>query len=288
MGKGSIFSFALSLPLADPADLEPETAKGGDLYFTQPLCILLADDNALNREIATGAIHKHFENAEIAEAATGRQAVELLASRPFDLILMDMQMPEMSGADATRHIRQHISNDIPIIALTASATPGEIEAALTSGMNRHLGKPFKSRELARVIAEVLGLPQTPARDFPDFENPEGQPFTSADKGVFDLRFLRDFCDSDEAQMQNFLQKFQEQCPLEIEKLETALGAEDRETLYRAAHSFRPQLEFIGLPEAAGLVLRLEQGAHDNCAFGELTALLQQVKAALQRLRFDHQ
>ena len=282
VGKGSIFSFALSLPLADPADLEPETAKGGDLYFTQPLRILLADDNALNREIATGAIRKHFENAEITEAATGRQVIDWLASQPFDLILMDMQMPEMSGTEATHYIRENISAEIPIIALTASATREEIGRALDAGMNRHLAKPFKAQELAQAIAGVQGLIPAP-EPRPAAVAPPEPPHI-----VPDLAFLRDFCDGDEAQVQYFLQKFQEQYPFEIEKLETALGAEDRETLYRAAHSFRPQLEFIGLPEAAGLVLRLEQGAHDNCAFGELTALLQQVKAALQRLRFDHQ
>jgi len=77
------------------------------------------------------------------QAATDLTTFQKLSNLPyFDLILMDMQMPEMTGTEATRCIRQHLSADIPLIALTASATPEEIEKALESGMNRHLGKPF--------------------------------------------------------------------------------------------------------------------------------------------------
>ncbi|MFN0174837.1 MAG: response regulator [Saprospiraceae bacterium] len=149
LGKGSTFSFDLNLPLANAADLDKESIAASSLFFDRPLRILLADDNALNREIATEAIRRHFENAEIVEAVNGKEAVEQMQNGDFDLVLMDMQMPEMTGTEATRYIRQHISTDIPIIALTASTTPEEIENALESGMTRHLGKPFKPRELAR-------------------------------------------------------------------------------------------------------------------------------------------
>ncbi len=212
VGKGSTFSFTLSLPLADAADLEAKTDIGDSLYFTQPLRILLADDNAFNREIAVEALLRHFENAEIVEAVNGKEAVNFLGKQAFDLVLMDMQMPEMNGIEATQHIRQHLpegKKEVPIIALTASATPEEIEKALESGMNRHLGKPFKPHELARAIAGVLGLGT--GQDFPSFENLES--LIPEQDSQFDLRFLRDFCNGDEAQVQHFLQKFMTQCPL---------------------------------------------------------------------------
>ncbi len=273
-GQGTVFSFALNLPLADAAGLESETARGGDLHFTQPLRILLADDNALNREIATAAIRKHFENAEIVEAATGREAVDLLASQPFDVILMDMQMPEMTGTEATRHIRQNLHNDIPVIALTASATPEEIETALHSGMNRHLGKPFKPHELARAVAETLGLEGAdlpPTRtNLPGFQNQDG----------FDLRFLHDFCDGDKTQIRHFIEKFLEQCPLETEKLEIALRSKNYDALYRAAHSFRPQLEFVGLKAAATIAGSLELGARHELTWPELDVIMVQLRKIL--------
>ncbi|MFN0217057.1 MAG: response regulator, partial [Saprospiraceae bacterium] len=280
VGKGSSFSFDLYLPLANAADLDKESGVAASLFFSTTLRILLADDNALNREIATEAIRRHFENAEIVEAVNGKEAVEMLeaARNPDlpgfknleglarglpDLVLMDMQMPEMTGTEATRHIRKHISTDIPIIALTASATSEEIENALESGMNRHLGKPFKPQELAQVVAEVLG-----------FSTSEGLKTLPT---LDELDFLRDFCNGDEGQMRHFIQKFLDQYPLEIERLELALEAKDRKALYQAAHSFRPQLEFVGLKKAAALALQLEQNALMETDSGVFTSLLEQLK-----------
>jgi len=279
-GQGSTFSFTLALPLADPADLEAETARGDELYFANPIRILLADDNALNREIATAAIRRHFENAEIAEAATGREAVNHLSAMSFDVALMDMQMPEMTGTEATRHIREQLKSDVPIIALTASATPEEVELALASGMDRHLGKPFKSYELARVVAEVLGLEvgrRSATTDLPGFENLEG--LKNRD---YDLRFLHDFCDGDEAQMRHFLQKFEEQYPQELKKLETAIRLEDREAVCRTAHSFRPQLEFVGLKEAANVVLQIEQNVRGGEAIQSIAVSLRELELMLKK------
>ncbi len=279
-GAGSTFSFVLSLPLADAADLEAKTDLGDSLYFSQPLRILLADDNSLNREIATEAIRRHFENAEIVEAVNGKETVELLGQQAFDIVLMDMQMPKMNGIEATRHIRQQFTGQkqtVPIIALTASATPEEIEKALESGMNRHLGKPFKPVQLAQVIAEVLGLSvgeKTSAR----FQtSPTLAPVLGGD---FDLRFLRDFCKGDEEQVQHFIQKFKAQCPLEIKRLEAAFEKQDREAIYQAAHSFKPQLEFVGLKVAAALAMELEKGAKSGAAIEALNHLFGQLKEGL--------
>jgi CheY-like chemotaxis protein/HPt (histidine-containing phosphotransfer) domain-containing protein len=279
VGKGSTFSFVLALPLADTEDLKTNSTKGDILHFTQPLRILLADDNTLNLEIATEAIRRHFENVEIVEAKTGKEAVAQFQSGAFDLILMDMQMPEMSGTEATRYIRQQLSSDIPIIALTASATPEEIENALESGMNRHLGKPFKPMELAQVVAEVLGLEGSVLAT----KVAEKHRGSAANTTGTDLAFLRDFCDGDEVQMRHFIQKFLERYPLEIKRLEDALAQEDREALYQAAHSFRPQLEFMGLSEAAEQALLLERGAREGLPVSTLMEFMKQINASLDDL-----
>jgi len=284
VGKGSTFSFTLSLPLADAADMEQAGSTGGGLYFTQKLKILLADDNAFNREIATEALLRHFENAEIVEVGDGLAAVETLhaTSQPgFNLILMDMQMPEMNGTEATRHIRQQLGSDIPIIALTASATPEEIEKALESGMNRHLAKPFKPMELAKAIAEVLGLKVGPIQIQSKLPSPQLKTQNPKLKTPYDLAYLRDFCDGDEAQVQHFIQKFEAQCPLEIERLEAALERQDLEAIYQAAHSFKPQLEFVGWREMAAVIAELEHGARAEQPIETMTALVMQLKGLLR-------
>jgi len=289
VGKGSVFAFTLALPLAEAADLEPAIVSGDALHFTRPLRILLADDNALNREIAIEAIRRHFENAEIVEAVNGKEAVERLESEAFDVILMDMQMPEMTGTQATRYIRTHLQaekRDVPIIALTASATPEEIGNALESGMNRHLSKPFKPRELAQVIAETLGLKTDSGTqgltNLQNLTNLKIASHTDIDNQP-DLRFMADFCDGDETQMRHFIQKFMEQYPVEIKRLGAALRNGDRDAMCQVAHSFRPQLEFVGLQKAAALALQLEQSVREGMTFDELSDLMNQISAVLEKL-----
>ncbi len=97
---------------------------------------------------------------------------------------------------------------------------------------------------------------------------------------YDLAFLRDFCGGDEAQVRHFIKTFEVQYPLEIERLEAALERQDREAIYQAAHSFKPQLEFMGLTKAANLAASLEKGARAGKSIGELERLLEELKRKL--------
>ena len=122
--------------------------------------ILLAEDNELNREIATAILEEEGFTLEVAE--NGAEAVELLKrSGPghFDLILMDVQMPEMDGYQATRIIRdledKTLAN-IPILAMTANAFEEDKRAAIQSGMNGHIAKPIDIEKLFTTLDEVLG------------------------------------------------------------------------------------------------------------------------------------
>jgi CheY-like chemotaxis protein len=118
------------------------------------MTILLAEDNPVNRLFLRRALitagHAVFE------VENGVQALEVLAKDRFDLILMDIQMPEMDGVEATRLIRsgRHGRADIPIIALTAYAMKGDREKFLENGMDGYVTKPVDFGELARTIAEV--------------------------------------------------------------------------------------------------------------------------------------
>lgn len=285
VGKGSRFYFTVTLPEADPEALRTAHQVGDTLYFTEPLRILLADDNALNREIAIEAIKRHFENAFVEEAVDGKQVVELASNAAFDVVLMDMQMPEMTGTEAAIYIRTHLAEDrrqLPIIALTASATPEEIENAIQSGMNRHLGKPFKSRELAQVIAETLGL-NSVKKFITENKTMTDTTMPSPDQQPYDLAFLFDFTEGDRAQMIRFIQKFLDNYSKETATIEQALRDENRDALYLAAHSFRPQLEFVGMKQAATIMLSIEKGARDGGSIADLGEQFSIVTTALRQL-----
>jgi two-component system, sensor histidine kinase and response regulator len=120
---------------------------------TAPLRILLAEDNSVNQRLATRMLEK--EGHLVVVAANGKEAMTAWLNQPFDLILMDMQMPEMDGFQATSAIRrvEAASNShIPIIAVTAHAMAGDRERCLTAGMDDYLSKPLRKGDLLEIIA----------------------------------------------------------------------------------------------------------------------------------------
>jgi CheY-like chemotaxis protein len=128
----------------------------------RPLRILLAEDNEVNRQVAIGMLAR--DGHHVVSAVNGRSAVALWEKERFDLILMDVQMPEMDGFQATAEIRvQEVlegkSRHIPIVALTAYAMPGDRERCLAAGMDEHLAKPLQSPVLSYTIAKVFGWAQ---------------------------------------------------------------------------------------------------------------------------------
>lgn len=128
----------------------------GEGYDFRGLQILLAEDNELNRQIACELLE--LSGASVALAANGRQALEMVMNNEqhFDVVLMDIQMPEMDGFQATRLIRQDSRfNELPIIALTAHAFAEERQRSQEAGMNDHVTKPIEPRELMESICRQL-------------------------------------------------------------------------------------------------------------------------------------
>ncbi len=119
--------------------------------------ILLAEDNPVNQKLASIILSK--AGYKVTVAANGRQALETFTPRPedFDAILMDIQMPEMDGYEATRCIRQNGFNDIPIIAMTANAMKGDRELCLAAGMNDYITKPIKREIVFQVLEKWLNI-----------------------------------------------------------------------------------------------------------------------------------
>jgi two-component system sensor histidine kinase/response regulator len=121
------------------------------------LRVLVAEDNAVNQRLATRLLEKRGHRVTV--MANGRQAVEALANQTFDLVLMDVQMPEMDGFEATAAIRErerHNGSHIPIIALTAHAMKGDRERCLIAGMDGYLSKPIRPQELDEILEKYLG------------------------------------------------------------------------------------------------------------------------------------
>ena len=116
--------------------------------------VLIADDNAINRQVATLQLRRHIPGAEIDQAENGLQAFEKIASTPYDVVLMDLLMPELDGIEATRRVRNELPaprRDTPIIALTANNDRRERERCLAAGMNEAMSKPFDRVQLVQRV-----------------------------------------------------------------------------------------------------------------------------------------
>jgi CheY-like chemotaxis protein len=164
-GEGSRFWFDLPLAAADAPHTSAVTQASNTVSepasLPAPAHLLLAEDHAVNQKLALALLGRLGYTVDLAE--NGAAAVSAAAARPYALILMDMQMPEMDGLEATRQIRAQAgpNRTVYIIALTANAMQSDKDACKAAGMNDFLSKPFNRESLAQCIAK--GLAHTDSR-----------------------------------------------------------------------------------------------------------------------------
>src|SRR5260221_9479427 len=159
-GKGTVFLFFIPYTIAGegeivravPALLSAVPASSGSA--ASDIHLLVVDDNVMNRNLMRHLLESRHFSFEIGR--NGREAIESLQQKKYDLVLMDIQMPEMDGYAARRSIRSVLRLDVPIIAMTADAMAGEREKCLECGMNEYLFKPIREPELFRVVSLVTG------------------------------------------------------------------------------------------------------------------------------------
>lgn len=163
-GKGSRFWFVVQLQVAENAAGGGSEASGEQEREVPPIewstiSVLLADDSATNRLVAKHQLQKLGCRVEVAQ--NGREALARLDESQFDVVLMDGQMPEMDGYEATMELRRREGEGrrTLVVALTANAMPGERERCLAVGMDHYLSKPFKAHQLEAVLSEVLNRPR---------------------------------------------------------------------------------------------------------------------------------
>jgi PAS domain S-box-containing protein len=155
--KGSCFSFTLSLKTAkDECHTQDNHKTGNKVTKKADVNILVAEDNMINFNLVKAILASKYPEMKITQAKNGREVVTLCKSENFDLILMDIRMPEMDGYQATKLVRQQIfGKSIPIIALTASVNQEKLDQTEQAGMDDYLIKPFVQEKLIEVIEKYL-------------------------------------------------------------------------------------------------------------------------------------
>ncbi len=205
------------------------------------LHVLLVEDNEINQEVAGGLLRT--AGIEFTLAENGREAVELALSRKFDGVLMDIQMPELDGYEATLEIRKQLSSEeLPIVAMTANAMVGDREKALSTGMNDHVPKPIDPDQLYNVMrfwfhkavsGSGLGGPEvtTAQEDAAEIDLPEKLDGIDIASGLGRVVGNR-------ALYRKILLKFRDSKMKAAEDIRNALIADDRELAQRIAHTIK--------------------------------------------------
>jgi signal transduction histidine kinase/DNA-binding response OmpR family regulator len=234
-----------------------------------PLRILVAEDNVVNQRLALLALERMGYRAEV--AANGVEVLAALGRQPYDLVLMDIQMPEMDGLEATRRIRQRWGprgRGPAIVAMTANALREDREACLVAGMDDYLSKPIRIAELQLALERSGPSVRRHAEANPPF-----------DAAVWsDLRSLRR--KDGRSMLQRLLELYLGDTPKQLARMSSALEAGDAKALGDAAHSLKGSASGLGATHVASLALELEErarrGSLEEC--GDLLARLERESA----------
>ena len=255
-----------------PALLPTSAVANGS---SESLRILLAEDNPINQRFAFCLLEKRGH--EVVVANNGKEVLMALAQQPFDLVLMDVQMPEMDGLEATAAIRaqeQDQGGHVPIIAMTAHAMEGDRERCLQAGMDSYLTKPVRPHELFETLASFR--PRGVAVD-------KGRPEVPSASDVFDHIALLSHIEGDETLLHELVSLFLEDTPQRLDHLHTALANRDLPALERVAHTLKGSVGNLCAPRAFEAAKRLERGAQMGDVL-RVTAALTDLDMEMARLQ----
>jgi PAS domain S-box-containing protein len=275
-GSGTDF-LRRSGTVISPAATQPAAQR-------QSLRVLLAEDNVVNQKVAMKILDRLGYEADI--AANGQEVLAALQQIPYDVILMDCQMPEMDGYEATRRIRQAALQadntsrtdlkKIYIIALTANAMAGDREACLAAGMDDYISKPIRREDLQ------AALERTPRKPVPVAAQPPAQQHLNRTV-LSEIRTLRDEGDADP--LIEIGRSFLNHTPRLIAELHTSIQASDFTSIRTAAHSLKGSSANLGAEKLARLCYELEQ-ASKNAQPDQFPALLAQIESELIVVRSE--
>jgi two-component system sensor histidine kinase/response regulator len=222
---------AIVTALHVPANTKRRTAlaSGKPRDTQRPLRILVAEDNPVNQQLALHLLERRGHLAVVAE--NGREALSAMDKHKFDLVLMDVQMPEMGGLEATRAIRENekaTGQHVPIIAMTAHAMQGDRERCLEAGMDGYLSKPLDPKIFEQTV-ESMASPQS-ARE-PETPAP-------INKDAVDASALLARFSGDRKLVRTLIKAFHGDCPRMISRIRKASTARNTSALADAAHAFK--------------------------------------------------
>ena len=280
-GRGSTFWFTAPLATARADELraddeaEAEERDGG-----APSRILIAEDNHINQEVIAAIVTELGHRADV--VADGVEAIAALENVPYDLVLMDCQMPRMDGYRATELIRQQLGGErrVPIIAMTADAVDGARQRCLRAGMDDYVSKPLRPSDVAALLRRWLGGGEHAAA-------PAAPPPTKAVAAAIDQRVLDDLYALERrggnAFVDDIIARFLADAPAQLAALRRASQAGDAYAMMRGAHDLKSTSGSLGALRLSRLCHDLQNQARSGAA-PDAATLVEAIAAELDRAR----
>jgi signal transduction histidine kinase/DNA-binding response OmpR family regulator len=279
---------------------QPRQAESPQPVFENPagarcqdLRVLLAEDNLVNQRLAVRLLEKR--NCTVEVVKTGREVLAALKKTSYDVVLMDLQMPEMGGLEAAAIIRQDEKRTglhVPIVAVTAHAMKGDRERCLAAGMDGYIAKPILSGELYSAIERVLSVMAKPKfQAVRPAEPPLDESLLRAHvdhaEPPLDESLLRAQVDHDDQLLREVIEIFQSSSAALLKEICIAIEKSDPRALEKAAHALNGALATFAAKPALNLSIRLETDARENQmneaqrTYKELVVEVERLHAALE-------
>ncbi len=295
----------------DGAPPAPSVSPPSDGDPTEPLRILIVEDSPVNQKVALRLLERRGHQATV--AGNGRKALDALASESFDLILMDVQMPEMDGLEATRIIRsreEERGGHVPIVAMTASAREEDRDRCLAAGMDAYVAKPIRSEELYEVIESMASsgrqateespapapsgaetedtseTEETAMSDEPETNPGETEPPRS-DGSSFDLEEALRQVGGERAMLEELAEVFLTQAPKLLAEIREAADEGRSRELRRAAHTLKGSAGVFSADSVVRVALEVESLAREG-RLDQAPAAAEELASLVDRLTMDLQ
>lgn len=240
LNEGSTFSFTLTFETCNATNFENDGIVAAENSLSN-CSILVVDDNQLNLELFYDLINNPLKNVSVTMASNGKEALSIFEKNDFDIILMDIQMPEMDGYETTKIIRSSLSvpkKNIPIIAMTAHVLEGVHQKCIDVGMNDTIAKPINTNILTSKIKEFC------QQSTMEFRQSSTNPKHENASNELNLSTLQELTNNDSAKINKYLLLFQKNLPLDLSDLEQAVKSQNRENIATISHKIKGSLVYL--------------------------------------------
>ncbi len=280
LNKGTIFSFVLNLPKGKESELANHIVEQADVAFDlEGYKVLLVEDNEMNLFLAKTILLDGKMNVDT--ACNGLEAVDKVMENEYDIILMDVQMPLMSGIEATQKIRTELKLNIPIIALTANAIKGDNDKCLQAGMNAYIAKPFETTTLFSEIAALLSnrkKEQAAILETPKKRKEKQDPKIVAIKVkeeaiLYSTKKLAAVAKGNDDFVKHMMRKFIEQSKIGLVEIKQQYDNKNWLEVKKAAHKFKPSLDFMDVNSLKKEIRLIEKYAAEETNLDQLPDLI---------------